>query len=485
MRKLNHYYFYIYAPITIVVLGIILFFNPIMNTIRGNPHPHINYLIFLLIPAGMAMMARQIHRMNSECELITRFYLNNREQKISNEQLLQGFGDKRGDSFPVLEIVSECYGAAVSSVQLAAVEAELERFQSKQNRRMNAPQFLGGMMVGLGLLGTFIGLLGALDEIGKLIGSFSTINSADPSAAIRGLVEHLTAPMQAMGVAFSASLFGVLGSLIMGVLLVSVKNCSAELVSILRSRVAIMVDFGTGEIDDKKLDQLNQALAKVSEQSPVLALLVQSLAASEGRTRDLISAMLNLTSKVEMQEAKSMSLLAQMEKSYASDSLVAQGLQAMTQALPVITEEMKNQVKDSQKIGLTLSALGETQRQQVEMMSTHLMRVEGQQKQSEVMVSRLMEVVQLQMKEMIASQNGYHDAQRASHHVTAAETVSIMQELVITQRDAAGEAAMRQRTANDQLVKSLGDVIKALDVQMQLMSQSNNRLELLLMRPTN
>jgi hypothetical protein len=456
-----------------------------MNTVRGNPHPHINYLIFILIPAGMFMMAAQIHRMNNERNLIAAFFLNNRQQNEPNKRLLETFGHKRWDSLPVLEIVSECLGQPVSSVQLAAVEAELERFQSKQNRRMNAPQFLGGMMVGLGLLGTFIGLLGALDEIGKLIGSFATVNSSDPSAAIRGLVEHLTAPMQAMGVAFSASLFGVLGSLIMGVLLVSVKNCSAELISILRSRVAIMVDFGTGEINNKNVDQLNQALANIAEQSPVLALLTQSLAASEGRTRDLISVMLNLTSKVEMQEAKSMSLLAQMEKSHAVDSLVTQSLRAMTQALPTITEELKNQVKDSQKIGLTLSAFGETQRQHIEIMNTHLTRLESQQKQSEAMTSRMMEVVQLQMKEMIASQNDYYDAERASHHAVVAETVSIMQELVATQRDATSEAALRQRTANDQLVGLLCDVTKALDVQMQAMSQSNNRLELLLMRPPN
>lgn len=50
------------------------------------------------------------------------------------------------------------------------------------------------------------------------------------------LVERLTAPMQAMGVAFSASLFGVLGSLIMGVLLVAVRNCTGELVSLLDTR---------------------------------------------------------------------------------------------------------------------------------------------------------------------------------------------------------------------------------------------------------
>lgn len=65
-----------------------------------------------------------------------------------------------------------------------ALEAELHRYKAKQSRYLILPQFMSGMMVGLGLFGTFIGLLGALAEIGKLIGAFRRHRRQPSGAAI-------------------------------------------------------------------------------------------------------------------------------------------------------------------------------------------------------------------------------------------------------------------------------------------------------------
>jgi hypothetical protein len=56
MKKLKLYYLYVGIPVALVVLGTIMFFKQIMGTIEGNPHPQINYLIFVLIVVGLSLI---------------------------------------------------------------------------------------------------------------------------------------------------------------------------------------------------------------------------------------------------------------------------------------------------------------------------------------------------------------------------------------------------------------------------------------------
>lgn len=53
---------------------------------------------------------------------------------------------------------------------------ELNSASARLESRHALPQYLTGLLVGLGLLGTFIGLLSALDDIGAMISSFGALN---------------------------------------------------------------------------------------------------------------------------------------------------------------------------------------------------------------------------------------------------------------------------------------------------------------------
>jgi len=79
--------------------------------------------------------------------------------------------------------------------------------------------FLGGLLVMLGLLGTFLGLLGTIDAVGEAMAGMASIGSdADEAAGggMSGFISSLAAPLQGMGLAFSSSLFGLSGSLLVG-----------------------------------------------------------------------------------------------------------------------------------------------------------------------------------------------------------------------------------------------------------------------------
>lgn len=359
MKKLKLYYLYVGIPVALVVLGTILFFKQIMGTIDGNPHPQINYLIFALIALGCTQMMMHVRRINREGDAIQRFSkaIRNKESKETIQAMLDEHDKQfRTDSSDVLQVVNALYGQKVTSVQHAALESELERFSARQNRRLLLSQFLSGMMVGLGLLGTFIGLLGALAEIGKLIGSFNIDKGMDdPVAAVGGLVAHLTAPMQAMGVAFSASLFGVLGSLIMGLLMVSVKGAASDLVSILQSRVAMMLDISEDQdANFPDLEPVAIAMRELAEKSPMLRGLAVALDQSERRVRELIASVAQLSSRVDYGTQASQGLLEQFNKQADQQSQNTQQIKELREDLSRLVTHQTSLLRNTDEVNQAL-----------------------------------------------------------------------------------------------------------------------------------
>jgi hypothetical protein len=398
MKKIKSYYWYVGIPIAAVVLGTVVFFDLIVQTIQGNPHPQINYLIFVLIAAGCAMMWQQVARMNKDARRIEAYY-QLAVTKPPAEALRAQLAGKPRDTDEVFNIITDLTGKRITPLQHDALESELARYHAVQSRYLILPQFMSGMMVGLGLLGTFVGLLGALSEISKLIGAFSVVNSGDPAEAIRLLVERLTSPMQAMGVAFSASLFGVLGSLVMGVLLVGVRNCSGELNSLLESRVTYLSDFSNGGADSLDAKGLSDAVNSLAEQSPVWHALVSALDQSERRVRDLIAATVQLSSRLELNQAAQGVLVENLQSRFAREDASVQALQATQVSLAQIATRWS----DAAQVEKQIAALVHEQTLQSERFMAQLeTSTEHQQGLTQRLIGALLEG---QLQQATAAQN--------------------------------------------------------------------------------
>src|SRR5262249_37732825 len=76
-------------------------------------------------------------------------------------------------------------------------------------------RYLTGLLVFLGLLGTFWGLLATIGSIGQTIQALDP-GSGDAADVLEALKSGLSAPLAGMGTAFSSSLFGLSGSLVVG-----------------------------------------------------------------------------------------------------------------------------------------------------------------------------------------------------------------------------------------------------------------------------
>jgi hypothetical protein len=78
--------------------------------------------------------------------------------------------------------------------------------------------YLTGLLVFLGLIGTFIGLMEMVSSVGGIIGRLNT-GASQTSAAIGGLLKSLEDPLRGMATGFSSSLFGLFGSLVVGLMM--------------------------------------------------------------------------------------------------------------------------------------------------------------------------------------------------------------------------------------------------------------------------
>jgi uncharacterized protein YoxC len=132
-----------------------------------------------------------------------------------NGRMVQGY----------LRNLAQTGGKMSSSLDQSAIDKELEQLQVEFDSRMELPSFLVGFMIAMGLLGTFIGLLETLTGIsGMLDGMVNNPTGDSVESEFLKLVAQLRNPLAGMGVAFSASMFGLLGSLMLGMIQMTVRR---------------------------------------------------------------------------------------------------------------------------------------------------------------------------------------------------------------------------------------------------------------------
>ncbi|WP_062227417.1 flagellar motor protein MotA [Aureimonas frigidaquae] len=123
------------------------------------------------------------------------------------------------------------------------VRTILDSLAARLDETRDISRYLVGLLVFLGLLGTFWGLL-------TTIGSISTtIQSLDPTAAdaatvLNSVQQGLSAPLAGMGTAFSSSLFGLSGSLVLGFLDLQIGRAQNRFYTELENWLATVTDAG-------------------------------------------------------------------------------------------------------------------------------------------------------------------------------------------------------------------------------------------------
>jgi len=99
----------------------------------------------------------------------------------------------------------------------SAMRTLLDGIASRLDESRELSRYMTGLLIFLGLLGTFWGLLKTIGAVSDVIGSMS-VGSGDLNALFEQLKSGLARPLAGMGTAFSASMFGLSGALVLGFL---------------------------------------------------------------------------------------------------------------------------------------------------------------------------------------------------------------------------------------------------------------------------
>ena len=249
-KQLKIYYVLVSLPFVLLLIGSIAFFDAIRGTIDRNPHPQINFVIFAIILVGGTLIIYSVHRLVNEARTIVEFSgaIRAKADLPALQKMANGY---TGDISCLLQIVAASSGRAISHQEQAAIEHELTNTRARLTRRNALPQYLTGLLVGMGLLGTFIGLLATLNDISVLISSFADLDmtTVSPILVFRTMIERMKAPMQSMAIAFSASMFGLLGSIILGLMMVGIRRLQGDIFSLLGSEIARHIEIALSHDD--------------------------------------------------------------------------------------------------------------------------------------------------------------------------------------------------------------------------------------------
>jgi hypothetical protein len=199
-RFLNRMILFLIA--VIVVCAVIA--PALYNAFMGNPA--LNGIIMGAMLVGIIYIFREVLLLNPEVAWIENYRRNQGAPTAAAPRLLSSmatmFGERKGGR------------VSLSAISLRTL---LDGIATRLDESREISRYFIGLLVFLGLLGTFYGLLETLRSVGGVISTLS-IGSGDVGRAFNDLKNGLQAPIAGMGTAFSASLFGLAGSLVLGFL---------------------------------------------------------------------------------------------------------------------------------------------------------------------------------------------------------------------------------------------------------------------------
>ena len=168
--------------------------------------PELNGLIVFVLLIGIVYIFYQVLRLRREVEWIETFRLNQPGLSVQSPPVLLA---------PMAAMLGE--RKERMSLSTISMRSLLDSISSRLDESRDISRYLIGLLIFLGLLGTFWGLLQTVAAIGGTIHNLS-VESGDFATLFGTLQEGLEAPLSGMGTAFSSSLIGLAGSLVLGFL---------------------------------------------------------------------------------------------------------------------------------------------------------------------------------------------------------------------------------------------------------------------------
>ena len=183
--------------------------RPLLAAFMGNPA--VNGVILGILIAGIIYIFRQVVLLRPAS-----FWIDDFRERLANRELSVPPGPAPRLVAPMARMLGRRQSGRVS-LSPTSLQTLLDGIASRLDETRETSRYLIGVLVFLGLLGTFYGLLETVRSVGGVIGALN-VGAADLTKAFADLKSGLESPLHGMSTAFSSSLFGLAGSLVLGFL---------------------------------------------------------------------------------------------------------------------------------------------------------------------------------------------------------------------------------------------------------------------------
>ncbi len=168
-------------------------------------NPFLNGLILVVLLIGIVFAFRQVLRLFPEVAWVNSFRLADPGLAVERSPTLLA---------PMQAILRDRMGRMAMSPQ--TMRGIMDSIANRLDEARDISRYMTGLLVFLGLLGTFWGLIETVTSVRTVIEGLKV--GGDAGQMFDSLKEGLGAPLGGMGISFSSSLFGLAGSLILGFL---------------------------------------------------------------------------------------------------------------------------------------------------------------------------------------------------------------------------------------------------------------------------
>src|SRR6516165_7221333 len=193
----------IVVVLTLCALGVVVLYKQIAVAFMANPG--LNALIVGVLIIGIALAFRQVIRLYPEVNWVNSFRLADPGLALERPPVLLA---------PMAAILGDRMGRMAITAQ--TMRGILDSIAARLDEARDLSRYVTGLLIFLGLLGTFWGLIETVGSVGKVIENLKV--GGDAGSIFDSLKEGLAAPLGGMGISFSSSLFGLAGSLVLGFL---------------------------------------------------------------------------------------------------------------------------------------------------------------------------------------------------------------------------------------------------------------------------
>src|SRR4249919_3472933 len=236
-------------------------------------NPGLNALIGGVLLIGIILSFRQVIRLYPEVAWVNSFRIADPGLAIERRPTLLA---------PMAAILGgERTGRM--SISQQTMRHLLDSIATRLDEARDISRYMTGLLVFLGLLGTFWGLIETVGSVGKVIEGLKV--GGDAGSLFDTLKEGLAAPLAGMGISFSSSLFGLAGSLILGFLDLQSSQAQNRFYTDLEDWLASTVREYAGDGAGGEMQHVMEKLRAATEES--------------GGSRNTTAAMANLAEAIQ------------------------------------------------------------------------------------------------------------------------------------------------------------------------------------------